>query len=297
MHIEGDDPISLAVLLDASGKQNSLLKTFSHDFAALAPTYLHPADHISIYALDCSLVRTLDDIPADPSAIRAGITAALQDPTLHAGGKEPTCNHTIVLRDAMVQIMNSMDDAPGRRVLLAVTDGHDGKSTVNWSATQRYASIRDVAAFGMRNVIGLLDTPEPNSWGVRYSGAYKPDYLPGGPRADDLDLFRTFCEFDGGLVYDTSAVNLEKQLQTFVTMLRGRYIIEFPRPNSADIGFHTIHITIVHSDDVVLSSGVTFPATDPDSPSDPGSLDIPNPLPAKQSPATYGKRRLLPPPQ
>jgi hypothetical protein len=298
MHIEGDDPISIAVLLDASGKQNDLLKTFSRDFAALAPKYLHPADHVSIYALDCSLVRTLDDIPADASTIRAGITAALEDPTLHTGGKEPTCSNTIVLRDAMVQIMNSMDDAPGRRVLLAVTDGHDGHSTVNWSATQRYASIQDVAAFGLRNVIGLLDTPEADSLASRYSGAYKPDFLPGGPPAtDDLDLFRTFCEFDGGLVYNTSATNLEKQLQTFVTMLRGRYIVEFPRPNSSQPGFHTIHITIARSDDVVLSSGVTFPSADPDSPDDPDSLAIPDPLPAKKSPATYGKRHPLPAPQ
>ena len=175
MHIEGDDPISLAVLLDASGKQAELLKTFSNDFAALAPTYLHPADHISIYALDCSLVRTLDDIPADPSAIRAGITAALQDPTLHAGGKEPTCNHTIVLRDAMVQIMNSMDDAPGRRVLLAVTDGHDGKSTVNWSATQdtppsgrrglRHARRHSISRYPQFLGIGgaYISTPTPVS--------------------------------------------------------------------------------------------------------------------------------------
>jgi hypothetical protein len=296
MHLEGDDPITLAVLLDAGDNQDKLLKTFSHDFAALAPKYLHPADLVSIFAVDCALVRTLDRIPADASTIRAGITAALEDPALHTGGQEPICNHTIRLRDAIVQIVNSMGDAPGRRVLLAVTDGHDGHSTVNWSATQDYASIHGVAAFGMRDVVRFLGNPNSAGIGTAYVSTPTPKFSS-VPLSSDLDLFRTFCEFNGGMVYETSAVNLENQLQIFVAMLRGRYIVEFPRPDQAKPGFHSIRVTVSKTKDFVVASGVTYPTDDPDSSDDPDSLAITDPLPAKKSPATFGKRRPLPPPQ
>jgi len=296
MHIEGDDPITLAVLLDAGGNQAELLKTISNDFAALAPKYLHPADLVSIFAVDCALVRTLDRIPADAATIRAGITAALEDPALHTGGQEPTCNHTIRLRDSIVQIVNSMGDAPGRRVLLAVTDGHDGHSTVNWSAAQDYASIHGVAAFGMRDVVPFLGNPNSMGIGAAYISTPTPKFSS-VPRSSDWDLFRTFCEFNGGMVYETSAVNLKNQLQIFVTMLRGRYIVEFPRPDRSAPGFHTIRVTVSKTNDFVVASGVTYPTADPDSPDDPDSLAVPDTLPAKKSPATFGKRRPLTPPQ
>jgi hypothetical protein len=117
------------------------------------------------------------------------------------------------------------------------------------------------------------------------------------PRSSDWDLFRTFCEFNGGMVYETSAVNLKNQLQIFVTMLRGRYIVEFPRPDRSAPGFHTIRVTVSKTNDFVVASGVTYPTADPDSPDDPDSLAVPDTLPAKKSPATFGKRRPLTPPQ
>ena len=288
MHIEGDDPITLAVLLDASGDQAGLLQNFSLDFAALAPNYLRPADHVSIFAVDCSLIRTLDNVPADPYAIRAGVTTALAAPELHTGGHGPTCAQTLSLRDSIVRIVASMQGTPGRRVLLAITDGHDGHSTENWAATQRYASIHDVAAFGIREVTGHAGS----------SVGYSANFPSGSFSGSDLDLFRTFCQANGGMVYPSSPTNLQERLETFVTMLRNRYIVEFPRPDHSTPGFHTINITVSGPDDfVALSSGVTFPTTDPVLPNQPGSLALPDTLPKKQSPATFGDRRSLTPPQ
>ncbi len=36
--------------------------------AGLAPTSLHPKDHVSIYALDCSLVKSVTDVPAESAS-------------------------------------------------------------------------------------------------------------------------------------------------------------------------------------------------------------------------------------
>jgi hypothetical protein len=51
---EGDDPISLSILLDVSGDASKLMPKISDVIAGLAPLSLHPKDHVSIYVLDCS---------------------------------------------------------------------------------------------------------------------------------------------------------------------------------------------------------------------------------------------------
>jgi hypothetical protein len=96
---EGDDPISLAILIDASKPYNDMLPQLSQAIAALAPDYLHPHNHVSIYVLDCTLIRTAYDaqanrgdveavgrqgtgVVADPSRAEARLRGALQ--TVHA---------------------------------------------------------------------------------------------------------------------------------------------------------------------------------------------------------------------
>ena len=61
---EGDDPISLSILLDVKGAAN-LMPRIDEAIASLAPLSLHAKDHVSIYALDCGLARSLNDFPAD----------------------------------------------------------------------------------------------------------------------------------------------------------------------------------------------------------------------------------------
>src|ERR1700744_5922254 len=44
MRIEGDDPISLAVLLDAGGDQKGVLRAFAQSFPQVIPGLLHSQD-------------------------------------------------------------------------------------------------------------------------------------------------------------------------------------------------------------------------------------------------------------
>lgn len=60
---EGDDPISLSILLDPSAMD--LMPNVSREIADLAPIFLTPRDHVSLYSLGCGLTRSLDDKPAD----------------------------------------------------------------------------------------------------------------------------------------------------------------------------------------------------------------------------------------
>ena len=62
---KGDDPISLSILLDVSGDAAELMAKMTDAIAALRRCLFIAKDHVSIYALDCSLVRSLNDVPAD----------------------------------------------------------------------------------------------------------------------------------------------------------------------------------------------------------------------------------------
>jgi hypothetical protein len=100
MHIEGDEPLSLAVLLDASGGEDLILKNFAANLAALTPDELLPHDHITIYALDCQLLRSTDDKPATAETIEGGVTSLLKSPLLHDPSSKHTCHKNLQLWSA-----------------------------------------------------------------------------------------------------------------------------------------------------------------------------------------------------
>ena len=55
---EGDDPISLSILLDVSGDSADVMPKMGDALGKLASLSLHSRDRVSMYALDCSLRRS-----------------------------------------------------------------------------------------------------------------------------------------------------------------------------------------------------------------------------------------------
>src|ERR1700754_666510 len=70
---EGDDPISLAVLLDMRFGSGDFIPKLRDTIADLAPSLLHERDHVSIYVLGCDLMRSLNDVPVDAGQLRNGV--------------------------------------------------------------------------------------------------------------------------------------------------------------------------------------------------------------------------------
>src|SRR5260370_3627125 len=126
---EGDDPISLSVLLDVSGDSSELMAKMNSAIATLAPDGLHAKDHVSIYALNCSLVQSLNDIPAQSERLKIAVNEALQTWML----PEVKCQQSIHLWDALASVVVDFSKLPGRRVILSVSNGRDQGSVRSWN--------------------------------------------------------------------------------------------------------------------------------------------------------------------
>jgi hypothetical protein len=274
---EGDDPISLSILLDLSGDTATLMPKMNEAIAELAPLSLHPKDHVSIYALECSLVRSLDDAPAESASLKLAVDRALASWQFRQQNKhEPKCQQSVHLWDALEILVDRLRDLPGRRVVLVVSDGEDHGSRRSWNEVRSDAQANGTAVFGMT-------------------------YLPSYALADNVayakrsreNPFFAICDLTGGIVSTTSNVSLNDSMKRFTAMLRERYIVEFPRPANATPGKHGMQVQVAKDYwDIIHAAGVSVPIPD--------AALLADPTTVKSDPTLtpeLGKRRIVPKPQ
>lgn len=268
VRLEGDDPISLAILLDMRRGEGDFAPKIGDAIANLSPSLLHTKDHVSIYALGCDLTRSLNDAPADASRLRLGVKRALEFWTEQ---KNITCLQQDHLWDALAFIAGQLYQLPGRRVILAVSGGRDSGSKHTWNETRSYLQDTAVAVFGMSHAYPFS------------ADIYRPTE----------DFFSLVCELSGGIVYRTQIQTLTPMMETFVTTVRGRYIVEFPRPKNATPGPHGMRLKIAnHDKDFIRAAGITVPLPDPEVLADPATVSA-GPTDAPE----IGDRHILKKPQ
>jgi VWFA-related protein len=285
MRMEGDDPITLAVLLDASGPQQRLLNAFAPAFANLAHTSLHPQDTVSLFAVDCTLIRSANAQPANSSALAGAVTQALTAPGLHHNAPHPSCERSLHLWDALATIVNQMARTPGRKVILIVSSGIDHHSATTFASLRELAESQGITLFGVRDLVRFVGDYGAHNLGPSPSGVYL------APGHTDEDIFIDLCEGTGGLILTTNQQDLAPTLQRIVTMLRGRYILEFPRPEHSTAGRHSIDVTVPSRRAYIATAGVTVALPDPALAADPSTVPS-----TTHSPAVLGTRRPLDPP-
>jgi hypothetical protein len=273
---EGDDPIDLTILLDLSGDAFNLQSALSPSILALATQSLQPHDHVSIYAIDCLLVNTANDIPAsEGDRIAHAVDTAISFPQLHGAGEtRPHCASSLPLWNALAKVADSIGNLPGRRVILMISNGRDKKSTVHWKDLRRYADSRSITFFGLY--------PDPTRQ-VDPGNSYF--------MLRTEDPFNQLCQLTGGLILFTSSSNLPNNLERTIAYLRGRYILEFPRPDASNGGEHDIEVTLGKTDALIRPAGISYPSADPSIAADPTTL------PSPPSPAVFGSRHPIKPPQ
>jgi hypothetical protein len=274
---EGDDPIDLAILLDLSGDAFGLQSALSASILAFSNQSLQPHDHVSIYAMDCLLVGTANDIPAsDGDRIVYALDAAISFPRLHGAGEKPIprCGTSIHLWNAMAKVAESIGNLPGRRIVLVISNGRDHNSPVHWNDLRLYADSRSVTFFGLYpDPTFLID---PRSFHSMLSTE---------------DPFNQLCQLTGGLVLFTSPSNVANNLNRTISFVRGRYILDFPRPDGPGGGEHDIQVTLRKTDAFIRPAGISYPPADPSLAADPTTL------PSPPSPAVFGSRHPIKLPQ
>jgi hypothetical protein len=248
---EGDDPITLAILLDVSGDQSDLLPAFSRSFSTWISSSLTPQDRISIYAVDCAMLQTSAFAPPSDPNLQKDLDTAIHSTKTHGSKNHSACRSTLNLRDAVVVVMQQIASLPGRLVLLVVTDGYDGGSSVTPSALRFAATSNSVTIFGLAN--------------------------PGSIYFQHEAQFKNLVESSGGTYLESVPSKLPKALSDFIAMLRGRYILEFPTPANDTPGHHDIRITIDHTKAFITTSGFTLARDNPADDNDPTTIKNDNP--------------------
>jgi hypothetical protein len=240
---EGDDPISLSILLDPSAMD--LMPNLSRQIADLAPIFLTPRDHVSLYSLGCGLTRSLDDKPADNARLLDRVDTLLA-PWRAPGENNPHCTQQpVYLWDALTFISTRMEELPGRRVILVLTDGLDKGSVRKWNEVRGFVQIASIAVFGITMQARSSSGTAPVSLGT------------------DVYPFLSICELSGGILMPTTPELIEATLLRAMAMLRERYILEFPRPSNSTQGVHSVEVKIAGGEKYyVRPTGVTVPLPD-----------------------------------
>ena len=281
---EADDPLELAVLIDVSHRDNELLPGIAAAVAALAPGSLHPWDHVSVYVMDCALIRTALNAPADPIGLWSAIDRGMASWRERLNDKHPpACKSQVYLFDAMAYVTSELKTLPGRRAMLVLTDGVDGGSHNNWNRLMLFEQMTSTAVFGLRSrqeiddehLAGFSSRHDSITAGIGYANA----------RSEDR--FDIICQSSGGVQFALSDRGLAKGLVRFVNMLRDRYIIEYPRSNTAAAGMHDISVSIADPYAYVRPAGISVPLPDRK------LLDDPMTLPSQAEVPIEGPRRIL----
>jgi len=267
---EGEDPISLSILLDLSGNTTQLVPKIGAALASLAPLSLNSRDRVSVYALDCGLVKSIEDRAADNGTLKRAVDAAVAPWMLRRNEKHSkSCDQGAHLWDALAQVVAGMMNAPGRRVILAVTDGKDNGSKYPSDEVTNFAQQTGTAVFGLSYA---AEPAIPDAWvpGRRGGGAYRPS----GAITSVADTqFPSLCELSGGIVTTTSdRKSLQETLKDFVAMVRQRYILEFPRPSNSTPGSHGVDVQIGKGDYLIRAAGVSMPVPDASLMKDPTTI-------------------------
>jgi hypothetical protein len=285
VRLEGDDPVTLAVIFDLSTDDSPMFQSFAQAMTTLPAGVFSQRDYLSVYAYDCELIRATEDQPATPEHLRESMVKVLTEgrESAHNGAKE-SCSPKKRLYDVVARVAEDIGKLPGRRVILVISDGADRRSVNDWLAVSRYADDRSVAVFGMRPLQTASGAGRSRS-GSTYDDAWV--------MTEASDPFGSLCGSTGGLVLDAygSKKFMAGQIQRLMTILRDRYIIEFRRPANGSVGYYAIDVKIGDPSAIIRPAGVGFPPRERDPQGPEGTL----PTDTSQMPLVGPKQQDAPP--
>ena len=233
---EGDDPIDLAIVIDLRAPQHDVLPKLEEAIAGLVATSLNSRDHVSIYVTGCSTMHAVEGVPLNAERLRLSVGKLLRSEKNSGNASCKTGNN---LWDALAYVVRELSTQPGRRTILAVTNGDDQKSRYAPQTLAELAQRSGVSVFGLNSVF--------------HSSSAFALQSPGE------QLLANMTEASGGMTLNLESQSISKELKRFVQMLRDRYIVEFRRPADAAAGKIDFAVSVIGPNYFVRSAGKSVP--------------------------------------
>lgn len=261
MRMENEDPLALAILIDASRDSFHDLAKLGDEFAALVGSELLPNDRITLYAADCAMTRSMLNAPPDAAALRKGVADALGATTLHDGKPHSACGKTVRLWDDVAIAVAALSHSPGRRVLLLISSGSDGASKYDWLTVQQYAFDQGVAIFAMRDERQVnADDYTRNSLTTSHGVPGASRTLTPTPEARKADNLELLCANSGGLTLMSQPEFRKDGLADILFLVRKRFILTIPKDAYQPGASHSAKITrSILSPYFISAAGATEP--------------------------------------
>jgi hypothetical protein len=256
VRLEGEDPITLAILIDHA-HQNALLPGLADALATLTPDLLGPQDRVVLHETDgCHLRRHGEMRPVQRAFLLLYAMSAAS--SVHPDRSVEPCTEGVGLWRSIATVASSLSGEPGRRVLLVVTDGIDPGSSFTAEMARATATNAGVAIFS----VAERGRIPPGHWSAasRFTVAFTAGRGLSMPAPSDLQVM---SEFSGGMVLETDPRGLASTLHRFVTLVRGRYIVEFNRPVNLAGGKHILTVGIGQPRYFIRPAGTSMPTADP----------------------------------
>ncbi len=254
---QGGDPIRLTLLLDERASTAAVAPDFLQAIPRLAPGLLGREDSVNVGIIrNCVLVQT-STFTALPEHLISAMTALRK-----ANASTPgTCRDKNRLWDATYELVHKIDNAPGRRVVVLITDGEDSGSKVDTHRLIEEANRQSTAIFGIRE--------RPPSSDMR-SGQAAMSAASRVLTAGDTLGFVT--ESAGGITLEGRDHPAQQELERVLMFVRGRYILDFVRPSSMATGVHILNVSIGDPRAFVRAAGVGMPLANPSLLNDPNRV-------------------------
>ncbi|GBC77384.1 hypothetical protein HRbin08_00861 [bacterium HR08] len=220
---ENELPLSVALVMDASNSVRPKLKFEKEATIAFLDGIVRPRKDRALLVTFGSVIELHQDFTDDVEDLKAAIRA------VKAGGATP-------LYDALYRVIEEkMTMAPGRRVLILISDGED-------TASER--TLEDVIELAQRTevVVYAIGTVHAGGFGVTM----------GMTDAPGMKELRRLAEETGGRAFFPSKIlDLERNFSDISAELRSQYYLFYVSSNqNRDGRFRKIEVRILNRKDL-----------------------------------------------
>ena len=229
-----DLPISIGVVLDASGSMQSKIRTAQRAVDRFL-SMIHEDDEIFLmtFTLRASLIA---DFTSDRTTLRNALLTGV-----NVGGGT-------ALYDSLYQALQKVQQGRyEKKAVLLVTDGEDTTSLTRFDKALQYIREAEMLVYS----IGIRGAPE-------FDLGAEPRSVNPGSRARnnttvDMKVLNRFGEASGGRAWEISEAafgrNMDAVLDTIAAELRSQYSIGYyPTRSTKDGKWHTVRIRMKNPD-------------------------------------------------